>query len=665
MLLGYSQKAPEMIGRTVSHYRILGALGSGGMGVVYLAEDERLGRQVALKFLPATWSKERKALERFRLEARAASSLSHPAICAIYDIGDHEDTPFIVMEALKGETLRERILKGPIKVPDVLDIGIQLADALAAAHAQGIVHRDIKPANIFLGEKNRVKVLDFGLAKLMTAPSSLSSGADTASPMSVRVTPDQITVPGTALGTVSYMSPEQARGEDIDARTDLFSLGAVFYEMVTGVQAFGGSTTAVVYDAILNRAPRSIAHLNPLVPPRLEAVIATLLEKDRDLRYQHASDLEAELKRIRRDIDSALLLSSQGATSSAQAATPTPAPAPTRKPRSWAVPVGVATLVVVLAGAWLWRSQSTPVTAPPETSATPPDAAAPAPQAPPPAVVDVTPAPVPAAPERPAARASERAAPPTPVPTPSSRDARGPQPVPEPRRASAQVEPPPPAAAPSQALPPSPVEPSQALPPPTPTPVPNPRSTVPETARETTLPAPPATTATTPPSPAGAAAAPPPNTATPVATTPSAPVPATTAAPPPAPVSTPPSARAAQAEPVTPSVPASSPVENDEAAIRRLIRQYEQAIETKDLTLYRSIWPRLSPRAEATIRDSFREVDSQQVDIRVERLRVDGRTATAQIARRDVLVTRGRRQTQNSTQTLRFEKTDAGWVITE
>src|SRR5687767_7164518 len=297
-----------MIGRVVSHYRILSTLGSGGMGVVYLAEDSRLGRQVALKFLPASWSQEPKSLERFRIEARAASSLSHPAICAIYDIGQDGETPFIVMEALKGETLRERIGKGPLKVSDVLDIALQLADALEAAHAQGIVHRDIKPANIFLGEKNRVKVLDFGLAKLAASPSSLSSGADTRSP-SDGTQSNQITQPGTALGTVSYMSPEQARGEQIDSRTDLFSLGAVLYEMVTGSQAFGGSTTAIVYDAILNRAPRPIVHIDPLIPPRLETVIATALEKDRDLRYQHASDMEAELRRIRRDLDAGSLVS--------------------------------------------------------------------------------------------------------------------------------------------------------------------------------------------------------------------------------------------------------------------------------------------------------------------------------------------------------------------
>src|SRR5262245_51879356 len=351
-----------MIGRTVSHYRILSPLGSGGMGVVYLAEDARLGRQVALKFLPASWSQEAKALERFRVEARAASSLSHPSICAIYDIGQDGDTPFIVMEALKGETLRDRINRGPLKVTDVLDIGIQLADALEAAHTQGIVHRDIKPANIFLGDRNRVKVLDFGLAKLTGTPSAHSSAADTMSPQD-GTRGNQITQPGTALGTVSYMSPEQARGEQIDSRTDLFSLGAVLYEMVTGIQAFGGSTTAVVYDAILNRTPRPIAHLNPLIPLRLEAVIATALEKDRELRHQHASDLQAELRRIRRDIDAQSLASSQTVVMPTRPSVPvvsTPAttPPPPKASRGQLIAAVVGLVAIVAAIAFFLRGQS-------------------------------------------------------------------------------------------------------------------------------------------------------------------------------------------------------------------------------------------------------------------------------------------------------------------
>ena len=295
-----------MIGQTLSHYRILGALGAGGMGVVYLAEDERLGRQVALKFLPADAVKNQQALDRFRLEARTASSLSHPGICAIHDIGVHDSTPYIVMELLRGESLRERVARGPMKIVDVLDVGIQLADALGAAHDQGIVHRDIKPANIFVGDKLRVKILDFGLAKFAREQprhDTIAAAEVTAAGTSLRHD-NQLTTPGTAIGTVSYMSPEQARGEDVDSRTDIFSLGVVLYEMVTGRQAFVGSTSAVVFDAILNRAPMSPVLLNPDTPPRLHDLINTALEKERDLRYQHAADLEADLKRIRRDLQS-------------------------------------------------------------------------------------------------------------------------------------------------------------------------------------------------------------------------------------------------------------------------------------------------------------------------------------------------------------------------
>src|SRR5262245_55703843 len=229
-----------MIGRAISHYRVLETLGSGGMGVVYLAEDGRLGRQVALKFLPPEASRDETTLERFRIEARAASSLSHPGICMVFDIGDDGGSPFIVMEALKGETLRERIKRGPMKVAEVLDLAIQLTDALDAAHSQGIIHRDIKPGNIFVGEKNRAKILDFGLAKLVQ-PLRWGHSAESRATATISAVDNQLTLPGSTLGTVSYMSPEQARGEEVDPRSDLFSLGTVIYEMATGVQAFGGS----------------------------------------------------------------------------------------------------------------------------------------------------------------------------------------------------------------------------------------------------------------------------------------------------------------------------------------------------------------------------------------------------------------------------------------
>ena len=626
------------------------------MGVVYLAEDARLGRQVALKFLPPSWAQETKALERFRVEARAASSLSHPAICAIYDIGQDGDTPFIVMEALKGETLRDRISKGPLKVTAVLDIGIQLADALEAAHTQGIVHRDIKPANIFLGDRNRVKVLDFGLAKLTGVPSSHSSAADTMSPQD-GTRGNQITQPGTALGTVSYMSPEQARGEHIDSRTDLFSLGAVLYEMVTGVQAFGGSTTAVVYDAILNRTPRQIAHLNPLIPPRLEAVIATALEKDRELRYQHASDLQAELRRIRRDLDAQSLASSQTVVMSTPPSMPvvsTPAvtTAPPKATRAQWIAILVGVLAIVTAAALFLRGQSAsdnraaiPATEAPAVSTAEPSATSVSP----PPLVEATPP----APTQQSRAAAEPAAPTAPPPrprsaTPTETPSVSPNPVPRtpatapanpvPTGGTSTAPPPPPAVTP--APPPPAVAPpvrEEAKPQPTPTPEP-----------VAPTPAAPVQPAPVQPAPTPAAAQPP---ATQPATTP----PPTQPAPPP------PRTTTAPAPATTPAASA----ESDDAAIRRLIRSYEQAIETKDIGLYRSIRTNLTRAAETVLTNSFRQIDSQEIEIRVENLRIEGRTATARLTRRDTLVISGRRDVRNSTQTMKFEKTDTGWLIAE
>ena len=661
-----------MVGKTVSHYRIVSQLGAGGMGVVYAAEDPRLNRQVALKFVPDDLAHDPHTLARLRSEARTASGLNHPNICTIYDIGEYEGRPFIVMELLKGQTLRERMETGRLKIQEAIEIGIQAADALFWAHSKDVIHRDIKPANLFLCDQGPLKILDFGLAKVVAPQPGLEA--------TLAPTVD-LTAVGVAVGTVAYMSPEQVSGDKLDRRTDLFSLGVVLYECLTGQQPFQGKTSGVILASILTQQPTPPIELNANIPAGLQEAITTCLEKDRELRYQDAGSLRADLKRVKRDLDSGALRTTsavasgvvdQTSSSVSTRAVPVRPPSgtttttavvtPQSNHRGLVIGLGVAAiaLIAALVAAMMFRGPAP--AAPPQTAAaTPPAVAAPPSnpvQAPAtaidaaeearrraeaarfdeaivdgnrylasgdadaasralsiaraidpgsPAVADLSARLVEhfkaASSRRPATEPSRPAPPPSSPPSRQATEAAAPRPLPTPPVAT--VTPPSPPQAPS---PPS----SDAS-----------QNARPQTAESARPPA--------------------------VEPSPAAPVPARPdaaerrgAAPPPA--------QAAQGD-------------DDDAAIRRLITAYGRAIETKDISLFRTLKPNLTPAERQTIENGFRAVGSQQVTLTIESIDRQGPEAFVRLRRHDVVEMNGRRRTVDNEQTLRLLRSPAGWVI--
>ena len=663
-----------MVGKTVSHYRIVSQLGAGGMGVVYAAEDPRLNRQVALKFVPDDLAHDPHTFARLRSEARTASGLNHPNICTIYDIGEYEGRPFIVMELLKGQTLRERMESGRLKIQEAVDIGIQAADALFWAHSKDVIHRDIKPANLFLCDQGPLKILDFGLAKIIAPQPGLEA--------TLAPTVD-LTAVGVAVGTVAYMSPEQVGGDRLDRRTDLFSMGVVLYECVTGQQPFQGKTSAVILASILTQQPTPPIELNASIPIGLQDVIHACLEKDRELRYQDAGSLRADLKRVKRDLDSGALGISRATPTLASGSRDAPGNAsttevPVRPPsgttataavvtvqKNRGLVIGLSIAAVALVGALLavtmFRGSSTP-------PAPAPSAAAPA--APVPAPAQTSSQPQAAADTADATRRREEAArfdeaivdgnrflaagdadsasralsvaraidPSSPAVTDLSarlvehfRTAAARRPSPEAARPAPSAR-----SAPEPAAPrPNPPAPVATL---TPAPTPPAPTPGPDTAQSTR-----------PPNGADTARAP----------TVEVPAPVPAPQPPPRPE---PERRAAAPPPVAPAPP---PPEDEDAAIRRVVATYARAIETKDLALYRTVKPNLSSAEQRTIEDGFRAVTSQRVTITIQSIERRPQDALVRLRRQDVIQVSGRQQTTDSQQTMRLARTPSGWVIRE
>ena len=651
-------------GRKIGTYEVTGLLGEGGMGEVYRARDTKLDRDVALKVLPQAFTEEPDRLTRFEREAKVLASLNHPNICTVHDIGEYAGRPFIVMEVVQGDTLQQHLSTGPLKPRRVIDVGMQLADALDAAHTEGVIHRDIKPANIVVSDRGHTKLLDFGLAKL-TPGGDVHPGSD-AQLAAATIEAVELTQPRSAVGTVAYMSPEQARGEGLDTRTDLFSLGAVLYEMVTGQRAFTGRSTAVVFDAILNRDPVPPESLAVGMPSRLAEIISNALEKDPDLRYQTAADLLADLKRAKRD-----LISGQSTVASATSADVTgPAPAAatghvrsvgsgagtvesahqmSRMRSRWiAVALGGVVCVVLIVFFATSRQPAPETTeidtdgrvaalvqsqlelaidslarseyeraiayadaaltvAPDEGEALRIRAAAQA-------------ALLARAADEPSAPVEQVAAAPSRTADPPPRSVRPPPPPPPETRTS-------PVAAPAPVAIPEPPAPTPASP-----------AVEPPIAADSVTDA----DDTMPPSPGENES------------------PADTLR------DRAPEAGATVTEAAAPETPVNVPApQNDDAAIRDVLATFERAIETKDMTLYRLVRPTLSDDDASRVRAGFEAVQAQQVDLRVLSIDVQGNLAVVRVSRRDTIQTVGGERTQESDQTVTLAKTVEGWVITQ
>ena len=639
-----------MIARTVSHYRVVSEIGSGGMGVVYRADDLKLGRAVALKFISAELAHDEQAVKRLRAEARSASALNHPNICTIYDIDEHEGHPFIVMELMKGVSLRDRLASGPLKTHQLVDIGIECADALHGAHQAGIVHRDIKPANIFLTETGHVKLLDFGIAKLSElATADTTTGGDRHS-----------TAAGMTVGTVAYMSPEQVTGEQLDARTDLFSLGVVLYECATGRHPFPGKTSGAIAAAIINQPPPAPATVNPDLPLRLQEVINNCLEKDRELRYQSAADLRADLRRLRRDLESGQSHVGGLSRSSGVAVEPlhdssvrsaTGANAGGRPLSMLALGLGALAIAVLAAVGYVaTRDRAAtpqPTAAPPTAISTAIEARLKLAQASlqnrdyraaltyAGEVLTLDPSHAEAARIRDEARAA------LPPPAPEAKVSEPPPPSTRARNAAAAPSPKPPPSAP-------------------PEPVPSLKKSSPvQSAPKTEPPTTPASPSPNPPaSPPAPAAAPPAQSPTTAAPERSAAKPSTVAEQP-APVEKP---AAAALPPAAVEKPAAA-APDDDSIIRNVVASYARAIETKDLALFRSIKPNLSAEEERRLVEGFRAVTSQRVALTVLSVNRRGDEAVVVVRRRDVIEAAGRQQTAESQQTLTLTRAGSGWVI--